>query len=96
MRSDTFRAERCQPLPSAQQQELEDEHTHVLVAVLSPLGPAEAVEGNIGGAVLPAGSEAALGHLGELQVLGGRNHLWWHRERVDLRRSGRGPSEGHL
>lgn len=76
MRTDTFKAERCQPLPSAQQKELKNEHTHVLVAVLSPLGPAEAVEGNIGGSVLPAGSEAALGHLRELQVLGGRNHLW--------------------
>lgn len=68
-------SDRNQDVGHQRRKVIKNEHTHVLVVVVSPLGPAEAVEGHIGGSVLPADPERALGHLRELQVFGGRNHL---------------------
>lgn len=49
--------------------------TYILEVVLPHFAPAYAIEGHVRGSMLPRGSEGVLGHLGETQVLGGRNNI---------------------
>lgn len=54
---------------------------YILEAVLSLFAPANAVQSHVGGSVVPGGSETGLSYIGELQVLGGRNHIYRAEER---------------
>lgn len=49
--------------------------SYILKVVLSTLGPADAVEGDIRSAVLPVNLETGLGHLREPQVLRSRDNV---------------------
>lgn len=49
--------------------------TYKLDVGIALLDPAHAVKGHVWGSVVPRYSEGGLGHLRELQVLGGRDHI---------------------
>lgn len=50
--------------------------SYIFKLVLSTLGPADAVEGDIRSTVLPVNPETGLGHLREPQVLRSRDNIW--------------------